>query len=438
MSSEFPSITTLVQQYRQGARSPRDVVEQCLRRCEQFESAIHAWISIDADGARRQAEQLERRIRNGEPVGPLAGIPIGIKDIIDIAGLPTRAGSLTRAGHRAERDAPVVLRLRQAGAILLGKTVTTEFACFDPPPTRNPWNPAHTPGGSSSGSAAAVSLGMCVAAIGSQTGGSIVRPASYCGVAGFKPTRGSVSTEGVVPVSEYLDHVGPLAASVADLQSLFAVLAIPKPPDTQPLDRAVVLEEFFFDQADAEVAAITRSAIDRLRAAGMAATPIALPTLFRELHAMHRRIMAYAVAHDHQKKLAATPHLYGPNLSSLIREGMELSEISYREALAHQLAFRDQIAHCIPPGTVALMPSTPTAAPDTSTTGSPLFNSPWSYSGLPSVTIPCGLTRNRMPCGLQLVAAAGDDWRLLATSQMAEQAIAFEERPPATKDSMAP
>ncbi|MFM2094275.1 MAG: Glutamyl-tRNA(Gln) amidotransferase subunit, partial [Planctomycetota bacterium] len=160
MNTPFSSIALLAQQFRDGLASPVEIVEQCLQEWERSEPSIHAWVWLDPDGARRQAEQMARQLRAGDALGPLAGIPIGVKDIIDMRGLPTRAGSPIRSQHVAEQDAPVVVRLRQAGAILLGKTVTTEFACFDPPPTRNPWNHERTPGGSSSGSAAAVSLGM--------------------------------------------------------------------------------------------------------------------------------------------------------------------------------------------------------------------------------------------------------------------------------------
>ena len=152
MNTPFSSITVLAQQFRDGLTSPVEIVEQCLREWERSESTIHAWVWLDPDGARRQADEMARQLRAGDALGPLAGIPIGVKDIIDMRGLPTRAGSPLRSQHIAEQDAPVVVCLRQAGAILLGKTVTTEFACFDPPPTRNPWNRERTPGGSSSGS----------------------------------------------------------------------------------------------------------------------------------------------------------------------------------------------------------------------------------------------------------------------------------------------
>ena len=205
MISALPTISQAVEQIRGGSLTPLDLVEFCLDRIRRFEPQVRAWVRIDEAGARREAERLGELARAGTIVGPLHGIPVGIKDIIDVAGWPTLAGSRLRENHVATSDAPVVAALRAAGAILLGKTVTTEFACFDPPPTRNPWNLQHTPGGSSSGSAAAVSLGMCVAALGSQTGGSIIRPASFCGVVGLKPTIGAVPSDGVVPISQYLE-----------------------------------------------------------------------------------------------------------------------------------------------------------------------------------------------------------------------------------------
>ena len=174
---------------RTGATSPTQLAAGCLERIEQTDGTLRAWAHVDRDGALRCAELLERELRDGVRRGPLHGVPIGVKDIIDVAAMPTRAGSPLRHGHMAATDAPVVAQLRAAGAIVLGKTVTTQFACFDPAETVNPWNPARTPGGSSSGSAVAVATGSCFAALGTQTGGSIIRPATYCGVVGMKPTR---------------------------------------------------------------------------------------------------------------------------------------------------------------------------------------------------------------------------------------------------------
>ena len=232
----FPPIAELVCKIRDKRLTPRELVDACLKRIERVEPDVRAWVSVDAEGARRRADELTELAARGEILGPLHGIPIGIKDIIDVAGWPTRAGSPLRDGHLAREDAAVVARLRNAGAIILGKTVTTEFAWIDPPPTRNPWDATRTPGGSSSGSAAAVASGMCVAAIGSQTGGSIIRPASYCGVCGLKPTFGVVSRVGVLPLSISLDHVGPIARCVDDLAVVFGVIADPDPVSPRPVN----------------------------------------------------------------------------------------------------------------------------------------------------------------------------------------------------------
>jgi len=228
-------VRELVDRFRTGRLAPRDVVEAALQQIERHDPQVHAWVLVDARGARRAADRLGAEARQGHLRGPLHGVPVGIKDIIDTAGWPTQAGSSLRAGHRAEADAPVVEALRRAGAIILGKTVTVEFACFDPSPTRNPWDPqlGHTPGGSSSGSAAAVAMRMCLGALGSQTGGSLVRPAAYCGVCTLKPTFGRLSRRAVVPVSYHLDHLGPMARLVDDLLLFWQALypaAAPRGP----------------------------------------------------------------------------------------------------------------------------------------------------------------------------------------------------------------
>ena len=210
---------------RQEQVTPLELVEGCLANIERYEPSVHAWVLVDAEGARAEAKLRTEEFRRGQIRGPLHGIPIGIKDIFDVFDWPTAAGSKLWANSIARQDSEVVRRLREDGAIFLGKTVTTAYASFDPPVTRNPWNLKHTPGGSSSGSAAALALGMCLGAIGSQTGGSINRPASYCGVAGLKPSYGLVSCDGVVPLAPSMDHPGPMARCVRDLALLLQVMA---------------------------------------------------------------------------------------------------------------------------------------------------------------------------------------------------------------------
>lgn len=431
---------------RAGRLTPLDLVERCLEQIRRFEPQVHAWVSVDETGAREAAGKLGDELRRDCCRGPLHGIPLGIKDIVDVAGWPTQAGSSLRKGHRAERDATLVARLREAGAIILGKTVTTEFASFDPPPTRNPWNAERTPGGSSSGSAAAVALGMCLAAIGSQTGGSITRPASYCGVAGCKPTLGRVSTTGLVPLSFHLDHPGPIARSVADLAVVLGAIAGYDPADPVCLDSPVVdyrsaleaprpprlglLESFFMESAAKPIQAATHQALAALRAAGADIVCVPLPASFAELHALHRRVMAVDAADYHRAAFAAHRAAFGPNIASLIDEGLSTLAIDYSAALAHQLRFRREMLAGFNGVEALVTPATVDAAPGVETTGDPKFNSPWSYTGFPTVSLPCGLTRDGMPASLQLIGPPLAEASLLAAAAWCERQLRFDALPP--------
>jgi Asp-tRNA(Asn)/Glu-tRNA(Gln) amidotransferase A subunit family amidase len=439
MISQLPTISTAAQQIRAGQLEPTELVEFCLAQIRRYDEQIHAWVLVDADGARREALRLGDMACRGEFLGPLHGIPMGIKDIIDVAGMPTKAGSPLRENHRAEHDAPVVAALRQAGAIILGKTVTTEFACFDPPPTRNPWNLSHTPGGSSSGSAAGVAMQMCMATLGSQTGGSITRPASYCGVAGLKPTRGAVSTDGVVPISFHLDHVGPIARSAADLRCVWQAMtgsslanesASCEDNDQPPLQRLGLLEPYFREQANADVWAATEAALDRLRQAGVRIVPIPLPASFAEVRVMHRRIMAVEAAEYHRESFAAHRDSYGPHIAALIEEGLATLSVDYAAALKHRLQFQRDMAALLDKCQILLTPATNTTAPRIDSTGDPRFNSPWSHAGLPTVNIPCGLATNNMPCGLQLIGPPHSESYLLSAGSWCEQRLEFDGTPP--------
>ena len=458
-------------QIRRRRLAPPELVERCLDQIRRYEDRIHAWVLVDQEGARRTARELHRQ----DWRGPLHGIPLGIKDIIDVAGFPTRAGSPLRADHLAPADAPLVAALRQAGAIILGKTVTVEFACFDPSATLNPWDPAfsntgtpaqgqpaartqtprsattppsterYTPGGSSSGSAAAVALGMCLGAIGTQTGGSLVRPASYCGVATCKPTFGRLDAEGIVPLSYHLDHPGPMARTVGGLQAIlscFLRTAPPEPVTPSSPPRLGCVEEFFMEQADGPIRAVTQSALATLRRGGAAVEPILCGLDFAEIGPLHRRIMAVEAAAYHRQQFAAHRGSYGPLITALLDEGLGVSAVDYAAALAHQRRFRrrvdtlfasraaDQRSASVPVDAL-VMPSTETTAPATlRTTGSPKFQAPWSYAGVPVVSIPCGLAGDGMPAGLQLVGRRAEDAALLATARWCEQRLAFAELPP--------
>ncbi len=461
MISRLPTIANAVHQIRQGELTSTELVTFCLARIDQLDPQLGAWELVDAEGALETAAERDSQAAEGDLVGALHGVPIGIKDIVDLAGWPTRAGSRIREKHVADQDAPLVRLLRQAGAILLGKTVTTEFACFDPPRTRNPWNLNHTPGGSSSGSAAAVAAQMCMAAIGTQTGGSIIRPASYCGVCGFKPTFGIVPLAGVVPVSPHLDHAGPIARSVDDAASVFEALLTPSarqvlersddsglpacaddavdhpttsadreaqeasPAAATPI-RLAPLEAFFQEHASEAAWRIFQDAVGKLGQAVAVASPLPLPAAFAEVHARHRCVMAVDAAAYHRDEFGQRPADFGPHVGSLIRAGLGEAAVDYVRAVAARSEFRDAMCAAMGGETLLIMPATTSPAPTRETTGDPLFNAPWSYAGLPAVTVPCGCDAEGLPCGLQIVGPPNADRRVLQAARQCEAALAFQ------------
>lgn len=444
---QFPdSLLEAADAVRRGTWQIVDLVEACLARIEALDGRLRAWVLVDAAGARHQARRLADELAAGADRGPLHGIPVAIKDIVDVAGMPTKAGSPLRENHRAATDAPLVGRLRQAGAVILGKTVTTEWASFDPPPTRNPWNLQRTPGGSSSGSAAAVAAGMCLGAIGSQTGGSITRPASFCGIAGCKPTYGLVDARGVVPLAPSMDHPGPMARRVGDLAAMLQALAGPDEEDPfavrpaacdylsaaghrVPRWRVGVLEDFE-SLADPQVRRATRAALDRWQQAGAEMISTRLPQPLIDVLRAHRIMMAVEAAQVHREDFPRRREQYGPNIAGLIDEGHRASGLEYAAALGAQRAFRRQMVRHMNDFDVLVSPSTVTPAPGPETTGDPRMNSPWSFCGLPTVSVPCGLSDDGLPVSLQL---AGPPWRegqLLAAAAHAEAAVDFRSRPP--------
>jgi aspartyl-tRNA(Asn)/glutamyl-tRNA(Gln) amidotransferase subunit A len=427
------SIVDAARQIRAGKLTPLDLLDGCLGQIHKHEDAVHAWVLVDEAGARQTAAQRTREAALAQWRGPLHGIPVGIKDIIDVQGLPTGAGS-PLCGHQvAPADAPLVAALRRAGAVILGKTVTVEFACFDPSPTRNPWNLAHTPGGSSSGSAAALAMGMCLGALGTQTGGSLVRPSTYCGVAICKPTFGKLSTEGIVPVSTSLDHAGPMARKVSDLALLLDCLlgvAAPRPLRLWGSPRLGVLEEIVLAQADEVVRQVTQSALEKLKHAGAEIQPLAVPQMFGDVLKMHRRIMAVEAAAYHRERFATYRDQYGPMIVSLLDEGLAVSAVDYVAAKAWHREFRRQTAALLDGFDALMMPSTHTTAPATlATTGTPHFQAPWSLARLPVVSIPCGVAADGMPTAVQLVGRMDDETKLLRMAAWCEKVLEFDALP---------
>src|SRR3989440_7653426 len=333
------TIAAAAQAIRDGRLSPVALLDACLERIDRYEPRVHAWVFVDRTYAREQAETVAAELKQGIRRGPMHGIPVGIKDIFDVFDWPTAAGSKLWAQSIARADAMVVERLRQAGAVFMGKTVTTQYASFDPPPTRNPWNLERTPGGSSSGSAAAVACGMCLGALGSQTGGSITRLASYCGVAGCKPTYGRVSTDGVVPLAFSMDHPGPIAGCVRDLAILLQVIGGPDWRDaacsTSPmpdllarLDRVVQpprvgrLRGLFQDLAEPAIQKMMDCVSARFAEQGAVIKQVPLPAAFGEVLDRHRKVMAVEAASFHGPRLRRHPEDYQPKIRRLLEEGL--------------------------------------------------------------------------------------------------------------------
>ena len=425
---------------REGRTSCVKILEGCLDQVDEWESKVHAWVIHDRDKALEQARELDDELKAGSDRGPLHGIPIGIKDIIDVAGMPTACGARRWANRVAEKDARIVANLRHSGAVILGKTVTTPYAWIDPPITRNPWNLDRTPGGSSSGSAAAVASGMCFGAIGSQTGGSITRPASFCGVAGMKPFQMFSVSAGVLPLAPSLDHVGPIARSVEDLRLLFVGSGesygeLGERRDTfTPAVKAPVrlgrLRGFFEGRASHDVSFAFDEGSRRLAAAGAEIVPLEDPVDFEQILVHHRIVMAAEAAHTHLQWLEEAPDDYPPRIRDLVEEGASHRARDYIAAKAGMSTAKDAVVHRFFEHKLEALitPATISTAPDRSTTGDPAFNSPWSYTGLPTVSFPVGQASDGLPVAIQLVGLGGWDFRLLSAAQWCEQAIRASHR----------
>jgi aspartyl-tRNA(Asn)/glutamyl-tRNA(Gln) amidotransferase subunit A len=443
----FRTIQAAAEAIRSGQATPLDLLAQCLRQIDKYEDKIKAWVFIDQMGAYEQAERLNAELKAGQYRGPLHGIPIGIKDIVDVFDWPTAAGSKLWANSIARQDATLVSQLRQAGAILLGKTVTTQYASFDPSPTRNPWNYQRTPGGSSSGSAAAVACGMCLGAIATQTGGSITRPASYCGVASCKPSYGRVSSQGVLPLAASMDHPGCVARCVWDLAVILQTIAGDGNVDATParanslLDLVVGmpgqsaprlgrLRGLFDALAEPPVRSFMTQVEAQLKEHGADVEEIALPPAFSEVLTRHRTVMAVEGAVVHELRWRRHPDDYAPNITQLLKEGLACPAPEFARCKDHQHKLRAAAQHWFDGADVLLTPATTGPAPDKATTGDPAFNSPWSYTGLPTVSIPAGRSPEDLPLAIQLVGKPQGERSLLAVAAWCEKVLAQPLREP--------
>lgn len=416
-----------------GALRAVDLAQACLDRIAAEESRVQAWAWLDGDHVMAQARALDAHRAAGRAIGPLHGLPVGLKDVIDTARIPTANGTVLDAGRVPTADAFVVERLKAAGAIIMGKTVTTELAFLHPGKTRNPHDPDRTPGGSSSGSAAAVAAGMVPLAIGTQTGGSVIRPAAYCGVVGFKATFGAIPRTGVLVQSPSLDTLGLFARSVEDAALVAEVLFGHHPGDraTQPTPHPRLLETASarppvtptlafvrppgWDAADEETKDAFAELIEVL---GERCFEAALPNAFDEAIAIRERINYAEMA----KCFYAYERRGRDQLSPILRETMDIGKAilarDYIAALDWSDVLHSGLGEIFDRCDAIITPATPGPAPaGLGSTGSSIFNGLWTLCGTPAVTLPLLASKDGMPMGVQLVGRRGDDARLLRTAR---------------------
>jgi len=396
---------------------------------EEVETRIHAFLPEQGrfDRLRREAAELAARYPDPGRRPRLYGIPVGVKDIFHVAGFTTRAGSRLPVEELQGPEAASVTALKSAGALILGKTVSTEFAYFPPGPTRNPHHPEHTPGGSSSGSAAAVAAGLCPLALGTQTIGSIGRPASFCGVFGFKPSYDRISKAGVIPVASSLDHIGVFTAD-GDGAAVVAALLCQEWQPTKPSRRPVlgIPEGPYLARASEEGLRHFRATCERLTAAGFAVRPVEAMPDFAEIAERNRVVLAAEAAAVHARWFGRYSELYHPETAKLIRRGQEISPASLAAARAGREQLRDELTRLMEANGLDLWISPAACGPaprGLESTGDPTMNLPWTHAGLPAVSLPSGCNADGLPLGLQLTGRWYGDEMLLGWAAEVERVM---------------
>jgi len=427
------SATEAAEAIREGRMTSEELVGACLERIAAIEDRIGAWAHLDADHALKQAREADRIQRDGQTLGPLHGVPVGVKDIFDTADMPTEDGTVLHAGRQPQEDATAITLLREAGAVILGKTVTTELAVYAPGKTRNPHDFERTPGGSSSGSAAAVAAGMAPLAIGTQTNGSVIRPASYCGVYGYKPSYGHISRHRVLQQSRPLDQVGVFARTIEDA-ALVAEQIMgfdDRDPDTQLRARPALIETAaeeppfnprlafvktpVWDQAETD----TKEAVSELVAhLGENAGEVDLPDIFNDAIEQHRAIMEADLARSFEQEYARGKDKLSSILREMIERGQKVLAVDYNRAVSRIPEFNRAFVKVFDWHDAILTPAATGEAPvGLESTGSPIFCTIWTLCGMPAITLPILQGSNGLPLGVQLVGPKGDDARLLRTAR---------------------
>lgn len=417
----------------EGAISAEQLMQACIDRVREVEDQVQAWAYFDAEHALSRARARDETRRQGAAIGPLHGVPVGIKDIIDTGDMPTEDGTVLHAGRLPVADAAVVSALRAAGAVIMGKTVTSELATYHPGKTRNPHNAEHTPGGSSSGSAAAVAAGMVPLAVGSQTNGSVIRPAAYCGVYGFKPTHGLIPRSGVLKQSRALDHIGVFARTLEDIALATEVLlgADEADPDTRPRARAPLLATLreepplpphiafvktpMWERAEPD----TRDAFSELVAhLGERVSEVELPESASQAWEWHRTVMEAEMAANFDAEWERGRDKLSASLRQQLERGRSISALEYQKALARRPMVNEALSAIFSDYDAILTPSAAGAAPrGLESTGDPAFCTLWTFCGMPALNLPLMTGANGLPLGAQLVGPRMGDARLLRTAR---------------------
>jgi len=469
----YLSIQEASEELRSGLITPTELLAETLERIDQLDSRIHAFITVMRDQAFEEAEKAENEQRTGLFRGPLHGIPIGVKDLIAVKNVRLTAGSKVLADHVSQEDATVVEQLRRAGAVIIGKTNTHEFAYGTyTPPTRNPWDLTHIPGGSSGGSAAAVAAGMCLGAIGSDTGGSIRIPSACCGITGLKPTYGRVSTFGVIPLSWSLDHVGPMGRSAEDCAILFDAIAkydprdpnsVSRPPDKSsatllsgpegrgPLSlqgiKLGVLSESFVAPLDPEVRAAWHATLLVLQEEGAEVSDIELRHPAMEVYRTIQMPEA-SLAHMEKDWLNNRLEAYGERTRSRLLQGQTITAVDYLRAQQQRRTFSSNLRSAMQGVNALVLPTIPIAAipveqadqdiqidgiTENATTALLRLTMPFNLAGLPAVSLPCGFTTGGLPIGLQLVGKPFEESMILRIAHAYQQLTDWHRRELNTK-----
>ena len=435
MNLEALSLVEAANAIRSGSLSPLDYVRALLARVDAVEPRIQAWTTINRDAVLAEARRLEVEAQKKQFRGALHGIPVGVKDIFYTKNLRTTVGTSAFADFVPETDAVVVKKLKDAGAIIMGKCVTTVLVFLDPGPTRNPWNTNHTPGGSSSGSAAAVAARMCPVSIGSQTVGSVGRPGAYNGVVSIMPTQSRISLAGAFPLAWSLDHAGAFSRSVADMDLLLESLSESPMPSHRrltgkPKFRIGIVRGFFHEKADTESRAGIETLATTLADAGFHVSEASMPPIL-DLHgAILRTLVRSEAAAVHQELIHSNPDAYGPKLRDFVQLGELVDAASYLRARRIRRHYQREMIRQFEHFDVLLTPAAPGPAPEgIGATGDPVMQAPWSLADFPTMTLPCALASNGLPLGIQLSAAPLHEGLLLEIAKAVETVIGFNSKP---------